>query len=166
MPGQLTANFEKPIKQHHRPSWQSFYSLKPLRGQLLQHWGVGQAQVLWDLRRNLKLVDLFATFWNVSREELLVSFDGASFAFPHEITKQGEFEDGKEMFHIDQRPGEQEFQCVQSWVTAYDVNLGDATLSVLQGSHSLLGEFAEKNWKDTGQQFLYSAESRRVSLVY
>lgn len=110
----------------------------------MQQWGVGQAQVLWNLRQNPKVVSVFSKLWNVEPEELLVSFSGFSFSFPHEVTKMGMFQEGKEMYHIDQRPGAAEFQCVQSWVTAYDVNPGDATLSVLQGSHTLLGDFAER----------------------
>ncbi|CAB9513075.1 Phytanoyl-CoA dioxygenase (PhyH) [Seminavis robusta] len=140
--GQLSANCKTPITRQNKKTWSTFYSFKPMRGMLMQHWGVGHAQVLWNLRQNPKIVDIFSTLWNVPREELLVSFDGASFAFPHESTKVGEF-DGTDKFHVDQAPTRPSFQCVQSWVTAHDVRPGDSTLSVIEGSHKLLGEFCE-----------------------
>jgi hypothetical protein len=46
---------------------------------LLQQWGVGHAQALWDLRQNPKIIDIFSKLWGVPAKELLVSFDGASF---------------------------------------------------------------------------------------
>ena len=37
-----------------------------------------------------------------------------------------------------------DFECIQTWVTANPVGIGDATLRVLQGSHIYHGEFREK----------------------
>jgi len=110
---------------------------------LIQHWQIGHAKFLWDLRQNPKIVDIFAKLWNVSSEELLVSFDGFSFHMPPEITKRGYYRDNK-WFHTDQKLSDSEFRCVQSWVTAYDVNEGDATLTFLEGSHKYHEQFAKK----------------------
>ena len=43
--------------------------------------------------------------------------------------------------HCDQRFNKNDFECVQSWITANAVNVGDGTLRILQGSHLLHGEF-------------------------
>jgi ectoine hydroxylase-related dioxygenase (phytanoyl-CoA dioxygenase family) len=143
MLNQLSSACPVPITEKNKASWSTYYAFNPIRGQLLQNWGVGQSQVLWNLRQNPKIVDIFAQLWNVSPEELLVSFDGCSFALPHETTKKGSYT-GKDMYHIDQAPSVPQFNCVQSWINAFDTREGDATLSVFEGSHTYLGEFAEK----------------------
>lgn len=135
-----TSAMETPVQRGDPLTWKSFYNLGSKRGMLLQHYGVGQAQFLWDLRQNPKIVSIFETFWGTS--DLLVSFDGTSIALPHETTNKGHFV-GKHMYHLDQRLSLPTFQCMQSWVTAYDVNPGDATLSVLEGSHKFFQEFAK-----------------------
>ena len=48
---------------------------------------------------------------------------------------------GKINLHCDQRFNKNDFECVQSWITANAVNVGDGTLRILQGSHLLHGEF-------------------------
>ncbi|HEY2809960.1 MAG TPA: phytanoyl-CoA dioxygenase family protein [Rhabdochlamydiaceae bacterium] len=51
-------------------------------------WGIfcgpaGQIQVMWDLRQDPRIVDVFAQIWNTN--ELIVSMDGLSFMCPAEI---------------------------------------------------------------------------------
>jgi hypothetical protein len=108
---------------------------------LVQHWGIGHAPYLWALRQNPKIAHCFAALWGVSVDDLLVSFDGAAMALPHESTHRGYYR-GNKWFHFDQRLSDNKFQCVQSWVTGLDVLPGDATLTVLEGSHTLRDEFA------------------------
>lgn len=139
----ITRKFDIPIKRNDPKSWRSFDKLFPLHSMLLQRWGIGHAQFIWNLRQNPKLVDVFAKLWDVSREELLVSFDGASFHFPPEKTKKGWFS-GNTWFHTDQSYTRNDFECIQSWVTAFDVNEGDATLTFLEGSHRYHKDFAER----------------------
>ena len=55
---------------------------------LLQHWKVGHSQFIWNLRQNPKIVNIFAKIWDCKQDELLTSFDGASFHLPSEITKR------------------------------------------------------------------------------
>lgn len=45
----------------------------------------GQIQVMWDLRQDPRIVDVFARIWNT--EDLIVSMDGLSFMCPSEIRK-------------------------------------------------------------------------------
>ena len=133
-------------------SLKEFYKLYPMHSMLIQHWGVGHAQVSWDLRQNEKIVDIFAHFWKCSANDLLVSFDGLSFNPPPEITKRG-WNKQNTWYHTDQTYTENKFKCIQSWVTGLDVNDGDATLSLMEGSNKYHKEFAEhfgitdkKNW--------------------
>ena len=63
-----------------------------MHSMLFQHWNIGHAQVVWDLRQKRKIAQIFSTLWNVPIEELLVSFDGLSFHPPPEETKRGKFQ--------------------------------------------------------------------------
>ncbi len=110
---------------------------------LVQHFGIGHAQFAWDLRQNLKIIDIFEKLYSVKKEELLVSFDGSSFHLPHEITNRGYYR-GNQWFHTDQKLSDSTFKCVQSWITALDVNEGDATLVVLEKSHLFHEEFSKQ----------------------
>ena len=86
---------------------------------------------------------MFAAIWNCKPRDLLTSFDGASFHMPPETTGTGWFR-GNKWLHTDQSYTRNGFECIQSWVTGYDVNQGDATLLFLEGSHKHHGEFAKK----------------------
>lgn len=130
----ISQTWEVPIDKDNPKSWDGFSKLLPLHSQLIQHHGIGQAQFIWDIRQNKKVLKIFSELWCVPAEDLLVSFDGASFHMPPETTKKGNFK-GNVWMHTDQSPLRSEFECVQSWATALDVNPGDATLTVLEGSH-------------------------------
>jgi hypothetical protein len=138
----ITQNFKKPIKRDDPKSWRSFYDLSPLHSMLVQAWNIGQAQFNWDLRQNEKILNVFSTLWNVNKEDLLTSFDGASFHFPPEKTNRGWYR--KSWLHCDQSFSNSNFECIQSWVNAYPINKGDATLEVLVGSHKHHANFAKK----------------------
>lgn len=56
----------------------------------------GQIQVMWDLRQDSRIVDVFAQIWNT--HDLIVSMDGISFMCPPEI-RDGYFEPWP---HVDQ----------------------------------------------------------------
>lgn len=57
---------------------------------------VGQIQVMWDLRQDPRIVEIFAKIWNT--DDLIVSMDGMSFMCPTEI-REGHFEPWP---HVDQ----------------------------------------------------------------
>ena len=123
------------------PMPHALYKLYPKHGMLLQHWGVGQAQWVWDIRMNPSVVRVFADLWHCEPSDLLCSFDGLSYAPPHEVTKRGYYR-GNDWFHCDQRyTADSKLECYQGWVTAHDVRPGDATLTYLEGSHLLQHEF-------------------------
>jgi hypothetical protein len=56
----------------------------------------GQTQVMWDIRQDPRIVDVFAQVWNTS--DLIVSMDGLSFMCPPEI-REGSY---KPWPHVDQ----------------------------------------------------------------
>lgn len=139
----ITGDFEKPIKRDDEESWRSFRLLLPKHSMLMQEWGVGHTQMSWDLRQNPKIVGVFSEIWKVEPNDLLVSFDGASFHFPPETTKLGWYK-GNNWLHCDQSYLRNDFECVQSWINGYDTNEGDATLTFMEGSHKYHKEFKER----------------------
>ena len=128
------------MKRNNQDSWKHIYKLYPLHSMLFQYWNVGHAQVSWDVRQNPKIVDIFANLWNCQQEDLLVSFDGLGFNIPPEITGRG-WNRNNTWFHTDQSYTRNDFECVQSWVTALDVDAGDATLAFLEKSNNFHEDF-------------------------
>ena len=153
----ITQNWDIPIIRKNKHSWNGFYDLFPKHSMLFQNWGIGQSQVCWDVRQNTKIVEIFSYLWNCKNEDLLVSFDGASFNVPPEITKKGW--NKNTWFHSDQSYTRNNFECIQSWVTGYDVNEGDATLAIMEGSNKYHKEFASKfNITDKSDWFKLNEE--------
>jgi ectoine hydroxylase-related dioxygenase (phytanoyl-CoA dioxygenase family) len=138
----ITQSHPFPINRWNTKSWREFSKLYPKHSMLLQNWQIGQAQYIWDIRQNPKVVDVFSKIWDCEPEDLLSSFDGASVHFPPELTKKGWFRNL--WYHTDQSYLNPDFNCIQSWVTAYDVNDGDATLSFMEGSNKFHKEFQKK----------------------
>ena len=107
-----------------------------------------------------KIVDIFAKIWDCHQEDLLTSFDASSFHFPPEAKRLGFEKDTNDRYwyhtdtdlyntdrywyHTDQSFKRNEFECVQSWITGFDVNQGDATLAFLEKSHNFHKDFAIK----------------------
>ena len=131
----ITQKFDTPITQDNKESWREYSKLFPKHSMLLQQWGIGHAQFIWDLRQNEKIVDIFSKIWKCPHEDLLVSFDGASFHFPPEVTNKGWYRNNM-WYHTDQSYTRNDFECIQSWVTAYDVKKNDATLAFLENSNN------------------------------
>jgi len=131
----------QPIHRDHKDTWKSLQQLYP-RQRILQQFGIGHAQMSWDLRQNPKVIAPFSEIWRTKASQLLTSFTGASFVMPPEITGYG-WDDGRADWHTDQSYTRNGFECIQSWVTAFDVSEGDATLAVLEGSHKFHGAFRQ-----------------------
>jgi hypothetical protein len=139
----ITQTWEIPLSRHNKDTWRNFCKLYPLHSMLIQHWGVGHIQASWNVRQNIKIVEIFAYLWKCSVNDLLVSFDGLSIGMPPEVTKKG-WNRNNTWYHTDQSFTTSDFKCVQSWVTGVDVNEGDATLSFLEGSNNYHGRFKDK----------------------
>ena len=130
-----------PIKRNDVKSWRNIYDLYPIHNHLFKHYSVGHSQICWDIRQNNKVLDIFTNFWDCKQEDLFVSFDGLSFCLPPELTNKGW--ENKTGFHTDQRYLRNDFECIQSWVTANDIEEGDGTLAIMEGSHKYHKDFGE-----------------------
>ena len=137
----ITSNWEKPFKIKDKDTWRELYKLMPMHSMLFQHWKIGHSQHVWDVRQNPTIVDAFAKIWSCKQDELLVSFDGASFHLPPESTNKGWF--NKQWFHTDQSFTRNELECIQSLVTSLDVKEGDATFCFMEGSHLFHKDFGQ-----------------------
>ena len=110
---------------------------------LHQHFSCGHSQAVWDVRQNPNVVNVFSHIWKTKPEDLLSSFDGLSFAVPPEITNRGWYRNHT-WYHSDQSFARPNFECIQGWVTAFDVNEKDATLAFYEGSNKYHAEFGTK----------------------
>ena len=138
----ITQTWEQPISRNNPVSWKNIRDLFPLHSMLIQHWTIGHAQFIWDIRQNPKCVNIFSKIWDTAQEDLLSSFDAASFHMPSETTGIGWHR--TTWYHTDQSYTTKGFKCVQSWVTAFDVNRGDATLAFYEGSNNYHSEFGDR----------------------
>jgi ectoine hydroxylase-related dioxygenase (phytanoyl-CoA dioxygenase family) len=137
----ITQRWTDPIRRDDATSWKNIKNLFPLHSMLLQYWTIGHAQFIWDLRQNPKCIDVFSKIWNVSAEDLLTSFDGASFHMPPEITGSGWHRNT--WYHSDQSFVNIGKKSIQGWATALDVRDGDGTLAFYEGSHNYHTEFGQ-----------------------
>lgn len=55
----ITANLPIPMKKDKPKSWKSFKELYPKHSMLIQHWSIGHAQFIWDIRTNPKVIEPF-----------------------------------------------------------------------------------------------------------
>lgn len=146
----ITSQMDIPITRTNSNTWKTFKKLYPKHSMLLQFWSVGHSQFIWNLRTNPKVIAPFEKIWNTKAEDLLVSFDAASFHFPPETTnfgwfhpiKKGYIQPTKSWLHTDQSFLRNEFECIQSWINAYDTNPGDATITLLESSHKYHKDFS------------------------
>lgn len=147
----LTSRLRHPVKRSDPKTYHSLLELQPLHGGLFQHFGFGHAQYVWDVRQNPNVAQAFGHIYQCDTQDLLVSFDGVNASLgaiartPRGSNNNKRYEpfQGKSNLHLDQRLSDSRFLCVQSWVTANDIEAGDATLRFLSGSHKLHQEFAQ-----------------------
>jgi len=180
----ITQHWPTPILRENRETYKEIHKLHLLRGAMFQQFSNGHAQYLWNLRQNPKILEVFSHFWGVSPEELLVSFDGTNFSIPNnqptsssnhhkarkggKKSKEGSVEDEEEpWYHLDQSLTRPDFECIQSWVTAFETGEGDATLAILENSHRYFAEFAAStasksmsDWKMLNKDELEFYQSR------
>jgi hypothetical protein len=138
----ITQKWETPISRNEQSTWREFFKLYPSHSMLYQHHGIGQSQAVWDVRQHPNVVNAFAHLWKSKPQDLLVSFDGLSFGVPPEITNRGWYRNHT-WYHSDQSFTRNNFECIQGWVTGYDVNEGDATLAFYEGSHKYHADFGK-----------------------
>jgi hypothetical protein len=153
----LTQAWEEPIHRDRPSSWRDMSKLYPKHSMLHQHHGIGHAPFIWNVRQHPACVNVFSHLWQCPPEDLLCSFDGASFHMPPEVTGRGSFRNA--WLHVDQSYTRNDFECIQGWVTGYPVRPGDATLLVMPKSHLYHKEIAtEFNLTDKEDWFKLDEE--------
>ena len=132
----LTSNFETPIDRNNKETYKEITGLYPNHKMLIQHWKIGHSKLVWEVRQNKKVINTFAKIWNT--DDLIVSFDGASIYILDKPKREN-----NTWFHVDQSYTRNDFECIQSWINAYDTNEGDATLVILENSNQYHKDFQE-----------------------
>lgn len=127
--------------KENQETWRTIFDYFPMHGMLSQHFSIGHMQEIWNVRSHERVKKVFEAIWGT--DDLVVSFDGAATSLAPEVTNRGWHL--KDWLHLDQSPHRSDFECVQGWVTAEDVGHGDATLTVLEGSHKLHAKFAREH---------------------
>ena len=54
----ISKNWEIPINRNNSDTLRGIYNLFPLHSMLFQYFNVGHAQVSWDIRQNLKIIEI------------------------------------------------------------------------------------------------------------
>ncbi|MCP4440251.1 MAG: hypothetical protein GY810_15005 [Aureispira sp.] len=139
----VSKEWENPIKKDVPESWNGFYQLLPFHSMMIQSFGLSHSQYIWNIRQNEKVVEAFAKIWNCSKEELITSFDGLSIHLPPETTGKGWFKELK-WLHVDQSYLQNDFECAQGFVSAWDIEEGDASFTFLDNSHRYHKEFKNR----------------------
>lgn len=121
---------------YNESTWPNYELFNPKYSMLLHQNSLGHMQAIWNLRQHPSIYGVFEKLYNVSVDELLVSFDGLAILLPPEKTNKQFIEnDNFEWFHTDQSSKKLDRHCIQSMITLYDIEEGDSTLNVLEGSH-------------------------------
>ena len=114
---------------NNKETYKQILNLYPSHKMLLQHWKVGHSKLAWNVRKNPKVINIFKHLWDT--DDLIVSFDGVSVYILDKPTRKN-----NSCFHVDQSYTRNKFECIQSWINAYDTKEGDATLVILEGSNN------------------------------
>ena len=87
----ITQPWEKPIGRDDKTSWRGIYDLFPMHSMLLQHFSIGQSQVVWDIRQSEKVMAPFEKLWGLSKRGFtgLIRWDSASRCHQKKQTEVG-----------------------------------------------------------------------------
>jgi hypothetical protein len=148
----LTSNFEVPIDRQKKETYKQITELFPNHKMLIQHWKIGHSRLVWEVRQNKKVIDVYKKIWNT--EDLIVSFDGVSIYILDKPTRES-----NSWFHVDQSYTRNGFECIQSWINGYDTKEGDATLVILENSNSYHEDF-QKEFNITDKKDWYKLANK------
>ena len=140
----LTSGLAEPLNRHRPETYKGIFNLGIKHGGLIQEFEWGHAQYVWDVRQNPKTAEVYKELYG-EKTQLLVSMDGVNVSLGAVMPKhkqRGMFR-GNNWLHMDQRISKSDFICMQSWVTANKIDVGDATLRCYVGSHLLHEKFGK-----------------------
>lgn len=134
----------------HRPeTWLTKNMPFRMHGGLIQHYQIGHAQFVWDLRQEPAVVQAFSELWDdCPPDDLLVSFDGGCFMLPTKNQQEAD----KRWPHLDQGPRKQGLQCYQGFVNLIECGPRDGGLVVYPGSHLQHAQFWERKLHDCAER--------------
>lgn len=138
----LTSGLAEPLERTKPETYKALFQLGMKHGGLIQEFEWGHAQYAWDVRQNPKVAAVYREIYGESTP-LLVSMDGINASLGSVMPKKsrrGMFR-GNNWLHLDQRLSNSDFVCAQSWITANQVGVGDATLRCYLNSHTLHKKF-------------------------
>lgn len=139
---------------------------------IIKNYAVGQSPMMWKLRLNSRVQDLFRVVWGVDDDtRMITSFDGCSVVRPPEGTRRATFRpSAKPWFHVDQTPATSAnaklastsfgAKAIQGAVNLFDSDADDACFYVLDGSHLLHARFFREHAHErpSGDFFMLSNE--------
>jgi len=132
-------SFGSGIDRNDQATWKTANWPQSIRG-LIQHYSVGHAKFVWDLRTEKKVLEVFETLWET--DDLLVSFDGACLAKPSHIETTPETDSWA---HLDQGPRKAgRYECVQGLMTLSEAGPDLGGLVVYENSHDLHKTFFKR----------------------
>lgn len=132
-------SFGSGIDRNNSTTWKTENWPQSIRG-LIQHYRVGHAKFVWDIRTEKEVLEVFSTIWET--EDLLVSFDGACLAKPSHIETTPETDSWA---HLDQGPKKAgRFECVQGLMTFSEAGPDLGGLVVYKNSHALHKKFFKR----------------------
>ncbi len=124
--------------------------------QIIQHYGVGQQEFVWNIRTNPRVQQVFSYLWDT--QNLITSFDGINVTRPPETGHIQYHNDQRSWLHLDQGPRttkrskakrhrrkkDPSCACIQGFVSLEDADTDDAVLQLYEGSHHLHDAFFER----------------------
>jgi hypothetical protein len=122
------------ISRHDHNTWTNKNWPENVKG-IFQHYGVGHAQVMWDIRSEPSVIDTFKKIW--STDQLIVSFDGLNVMRPPKYNSKSITSYKYNMWwHTDQSFNKEGAHCIQGLVNLEESGREDGSFMVLKGSHN------------------------------
>lgn len=135
------SGFGKGFDINDKSTWHAANLPPHFRGGLYSAMGVAHEDLLWRIRAEPALIQVFTELWGT--DELLVSFDGANFSIP--LPKEEIQNGGAPWPHVDQSPLKKEMNCIQGIMNLAPNGPQDGGLMVLKGSFQLYKEYIESH---------------------
>jgi len=143
---EVTQLMDTPLDIDDRATYESLSGLFPSHGMLMQSFGLGHMQFVWDLRQNSKVVGAFQQIWG--KQDLITSMDALSLHLPQPTNKRGTFKN-RSWIHTDASPHRDPAKTtIQAYVSLFDAEEGDGTFCCIPGSHKIHKEFFEAQHPD------------------
>ena len=134
------------IQRNNPETWSNNWPQYSTHGVIKGH-GIGQSELLWNVRSNRLIKKVFARIWNT--RQLLTSFDGCCTFRDWRVNSSWKTNGGWN--HVDQNPKTKPDKCcIQGLVSLYDQNEKTGSLVVYPNTHLQFNELTNvvKSSKD------------------